>query len=93
MVYYKAETRSPRRFEKVSLKLKNYNSFFKDVGIHYLYDKIIIMIICFIFRHIILIRHGQYNLDGKTDDQRYLTELGKEQVIKCSTIFLGKKKK
>ena len=51
------------------------------------------MIICFIFRHIILIRHGQYNLDGKTDDQRYLTELGKEQVIKCSTIFLGKKKK
>ena len=62
------------------------------VGIHYLYDKIIIMIICFIFRHIILIRHGQYNLDGKTDDQRYLTELGKEQVIKCSTIFFGKKK-
>lgn len=31
-------------------------------------------------RHIILIRHGQYNLDGKTDDQRYLTELGKEQA-------------
>lgn len=28
-------------------------------------------------RHLILIRHGQYNLDGLTDDQRYLTEIGK----------------
>lgn len=28
-------------------------------------------------RHLILIRHGQYNLDGTTDDQRYLTEIGK----------------
>lgn len=31
-------------------------------------------------RHIILIRHGQYNLEGKSDDQRYLTELGREQA-------------
>jgi len=31
-------------------------------------------------RHIILIRHGQYNLDGKTDDERYLTDLGREQA-------------
>ena len=31
-------------------------------------------------RHLILIRHGQYNLDGKTDDERYLTPLGCEQA-------------
>ena len=31
-------------------------------------------------RHLILIRHGQYNLDGKTDDERYLTPLGREQA-------------
>jgi serine/threonine-protein phosphatase PGAM5 len=28
-------------------------------------------------RHIILIRHGQYNMSGKTDKERTLTELGK----------------
>lgn len=28
-------------------------------------------------RHLILIRHGQYNLNGSNDAQRYLTELGK----------------
>ncbi|KAF6018370.1 hypothetical protein EB796_023306 [Bugula neritina] len=31
-------------------------------------------------RHLILIRHGQYNLKGKQDQDRYLTELGKEQA-------------
>lgn len=31
-------------------------------------------------RHLILIRHGQYNLDGITDDQRYLTEIGKSII-------------
>jgi len=31
-------------------------------------------------RNIILVRHGQYNLDGKEDDERYLTELGLEQA-------------
>lgn len=31
-------------------------------------------------RHIILIRHGQYNLEGKTDQERYLTDLGREQA-------------
>lgn len=31
-------------------------------------------------RHIILIRHGQYNLDGETDEKRVLTPLGKEQA-------------
>lgn len=31
-------------------------------------------------RHLILIRHGQYNLDGETDKQRILTELGREQA-------------
>lgn len=27
-------------------------------------------------RHLILIRHGQYNLDGKNDSERKLTQLG-----------------
>ncbi|XP_011673375.1 serine/threonine-protein phosphatase PGAM5, mitochondrial-like isoform X2 [Strongylocentrotus purpuratus] len=31
-------------------------------------------------RHLILIRHGQYNTDGITDDERILTALGREQA-------------
>ncbi|CAG2254351.1 PGAM5 [Mytilus edulis] len=31
-------------------------------------------------RHLLFIRHGQYNTDGKTDFDRYLTELGKKQA-------------
>ncbi|CAB0018013.1 unnamed protein product [Nesidiocoris tenuis] len=31
-------------------------------------------------RHIILIRHGQYNLDGASDSERTLTQLGREQA-------------
>merc|ERR1719278_2290698 len=31
-------------------------------------------------RHLILIRHGQYNLAGETDEERYLTTLGREQA-------------
>jgi len=31
-------------------------------------------------RHLILIRHGQYNLEGKTDDERRLTTLGCDQA-------------
>lgn len=31
-------------------------------------------------RHLILIRHGQYNLDGVTDSDRFLTELGRKQA-------------
>jgi len=31
-------------------------------------------------RHLILIRHGQYNLLGTNDEERCLTELGKEQA-------------
>lgn len=31
-------------------------------------------------RHIILIRHGQYNLQGATDPDRLLTELGRTQA-------------
>ena len=31
-------------------------------------------------RHLILIRHGQYNLDGETDAERYLTDLGRHQA-------------
>ena len=27
-------------------------------------------------RHLLLIRHGQYNVDGETDDERSLTPLG-----------------
>ncbi|XP_018413114.1 PREDICTED: serine/threonine-protein phosphatase PGAM5, mitochondrial-like isoform X2 [Nanorana parkeri] len=31
-------------------------------------------------RHIFLIRHSQYKLDGKTDEERVLTSLGREQA-------------
>lgn len=31
-------------------------------------------------RHIILVRHGQYNLEGTTDAERTLTELGRSQA-------------
>jgi len=31
-------------------------------------------------RHLILIRHGQYHLDGASDEQRTLTELGRRQA-------------
>lgn len=31
-------------------------------------------------RHLILIRHGQYNLDGETDGDRFLTEVGRKQA-------------
>ena len=31
-------------------------------------------------RTIILIRHGQYNMNASQDSDRYLTELGKEQA-------------
>lgn len=31
-------------------------------------------------RHLLLIRHGQYNLKGKLDSERYLTELGRQQA-------------
>ncbi|KAG5894720.1 hypothetical protein JTB14_006140 [Gonioctena quinquepunctata] len=31
-------------------------------------------------RHIILIRHGQYNLNGQCDEERFLTELGRLQA-------------
>lgn len=31
-------------------------------------------------RHLILIRHGQYNLDGITDADRFLTEMGRKQA-------------
>lgn len=34
-------------------------------------------------RHLLLIRHGQYNLDGKEDSERYLTKLGKKQADYC----------
>lgn len=32
-------------------------------------------------RHIFLIRHGQYNLKGETDEERKLTELGRRQAL------------
>ncbi|CAH2093678.1 unnamed protein product [Euphydryas editha] len=31
-------------------------------------------------RHLFLIRHGQYNLEGATDKERVLTELGRQQA-------------
>jgi len=43
-------------------------------------------------RHLILIRHGQYNLEGKEDNQRYLTELGRAQAsltgVRLATLSL-----
>nr|CAB3264803.1 serine/threonine-protein phosphatase PGAM5, mitochondrial-like [Phallusia mammillata] len=46
-------------------------------------------------RHIILIRHGQYNLAGKGDEERYLTSLGKEQAsltgLRLKELGLDKK--
>jgi serine/threonine-protein phosphatase PGAM5 len=27
-----------------------------------------------------MVRHGQYNLDGRVDEERYLTELGRKQA-------------
>lgn len=32
-------------------------------------------------RHVILIRHGQYNLDGSSDKENYLTSLGEDQAM------------
>ena len=32
------------------------------------------------FRVLILVRHGQYNLQGGQDSERYLTSLGEEQA-------------
>ncbi|XP_068099507.1 serine/threonine-protein phosphatase PGAM5, mitochondrial-like isoform X2 [Hyperolius riggenbachi] len=31
-------------------------------------------------RHIFLVRHGQYNVDGNTDSEKVLTKLGREQA-------------
>lgn len=31
-------------------------------------------------RHLILVRHGQYNLNGATDAQRFLTDVGRQQA-------------
>ena len=35
----------------------------------------------------ILIRHGQYNLKGKTDPERYLSDLGREQAVLTGHYF------
>lgn len=37
-------------------------------------------------RHLIFIRHGQYNLDGATDSERYLTQLGKSFCTFCHLV-------
>jgi hypothetical protein len=42
-----------------------------------------------LFRHIILIRHGQYNLNGNGDKEKYLTELGREQVTGAILDIIG----
>nr|XP_019532781.1 serine/threonine-protein phosphatase Pgam5, mitochondrial-like isoform X2 [Aedes albopictus] len=33
-----------------------------------------------VVRHLILVRHGQYNMDGRSDLERYLTEKGRKQA-------------
>ena len=50
---------------------------------------IVYLKITFIFRNLILIRHGQYNLDGESDAERYLTQLGQDQA-KMTGMRLGK---
>lgn len=38
-------------------------------------------------RHLILVRHGQYCLSGKKDEERFLTPLGREQA-RCTALRL-----
>lgn len=33
-----------------------------------------------VVRHLVLVRHGQYNMEGRTDLERYLTEKGRKQA-------------
>lgn len=40
-------------------------------------------------RHLLLIRHGQYNLEGKEDSDRYLTKLGKLKYKLCFSSSLS----
>lgn len=35
-------------------------------------------------RHLLLIRHGQYNISGKSDEERVLTDLGTHTVYRMS---------
>ena len=51
--------------------------------------KPLFLYIYIMFRNIILVRHGHYNLDGKDDKERYLTALGLEQA-KITGARLGK---
>lgn len=47
-------------------------------------------------RHLILVRHGQYNQDGVQENERFLTKLGEQQAeitgrrLKCSGIHFDK---
>ena len=38
-------------------------------------------------RHLILVRHGQYNLEGQTDVERVLTPMGIEQALQTGKRF------
>lgn len=40
-------------------------------------------------RHLLLIRHGQYNLEGKEDSDRSLTKLGKLKYKLCFSSSLS----
>lgn len=40
-------------------------------------------------RNIILIRHGQYNLAGRNDAERYLTEKGIDLCLPYSIAYSG----
>jgi serine/threonine-protein phosphatase PGAM5 len=35
-------------------------------------------------RHLLLIRHGQYNMSGKSDEERVLTDLGTCTIYRMS---------
>jgi serine/threonine-protein phosphatase PGAM5 len=40
-------------------------------------------------RHIFLIRHGHYNINGEADDERGLTELGKRFQSTINQLIVG----
>ena len=40
------------------------------------------------YRHLILVRHGQYHDDMKNDSERTLTEIGRKQAVWCCLTVL-----
>lgn len=38
-------------------------------------------------RHLLLIRHGQYEINGRTDEDRVLTKLGNSAISTCDFVI------